>query len=98
MLAGMTSRQLTEWMAFAALEPFGDERADLRMGILASVIANVNRDPKRRAQPYEPKDFLPRFEEEEPEENQAKMLQKVEMLNVLFGGRDLRPDSSEVDA
>ena len=36
--------------------------------MIASVIANVNRDPKARREPYEPKDFLLRFQEApEPE-------------------------------
>jgi hypothetical protein len=59
-LESMSSRQLTEWIAYAKLEPFGEERADLRAGIVASVIANANRDPKRK--PYKPEDFMPRFE------------------------------------
>lgn len=46
-------------MAFYSREPLGEAREDLRMAILASVIANVNRDSGRRA--YEAKDFLPQF-------------------------------------
>lgn len=49
------------WMAYDRIEPFGPGRADLRTGILASVIANVNRDPKQRRQPYTPADFIPSF-------------------------------------
>lgn len=62
MLRKISSRQLTEWMAFSKLEPFGEERADLRMGILAALIANVNRDPKKQPAPYEPDDFMPNFD------------------------------------
>ena len=46
-------------MAFAGIEPFGEERADVRAGIIASVIANVNRDAKKRSQPFAPSDFMP---------------------------------------
>lgn len=61
MLARISSRLLSEWMAYAALEPFGEARADLRMGILASVIANTQRDPKKKREPWRPEDFMPRF-------------------------------------
>lgn len=47
-------------MAFNELEPFGEERADLRMAILAAVIANASRT-KRGSRRYRPKDFMPKF-------------------------------------
>lgn len=47
-------------MAYYELEPWGERRADLRAGIVASTIANVNRDPKRRAKAYAPEEFMPR--------------------------------------
>jgi len=58
----MSSRLLSEWMAYSAVEPWGEERADLRMGILASVIANTQRDPKKRREPWRPEDFMPKFD------------------------------------
>jgi len=66
MLVSLSGKQFTEWMAYAELEPFGEERADLRMAILASLIANVNRDPKKKSSPYEVSDFMPKFEKKEP--------------------------------
>jgi len=58
MLAEMSSRQLSEWMAFAAVEPFGDDerQAEYRSALVASTIANVNRDPKRK--PIETDKFM----------------------------------------
>ncbi len=53
------SRELTEWAAYFSLEPWGTEVDDWRAGMVASTIANVNRDPKKRRKPYEPKDFIP---------------------------------------
>jgi len=57
MLAGMTSRQLAEWMAFAAVEPFGDARSDFRMAYLLSAIVNMFRGPN--GQPVSPQDLIP---------------------------------------
>lgn len=65
MLREISARQLGEWFAYALLEGFGDRRADIRMGILASLIANVHRDAKRKPSPYKPADFIPRIKEDE---------------------------------
>lgn len=54
-----TSAELTEWMAYYTLEPFGDGVADMRHGISTATLANVNRDSKARPEPYLPEDFVP---------------------------------------
>ncbi len=61
LLARTTSRELTEWMAFYELEPFGAERGDLQAGIVAATVANANRDPKKQKRPFEAQDFMPKF-------------------------------------
>lgn len=40
------------------VEPFGDEAANHRHGVATSVLANVNRDSKRRPEPYKAADFM----------------------------------------
>jgi len=79
-------------MAYSQLEPFGEERADLRSGIVSSTIANANRDPKKKRKAFRPQDFMPSFEEvkEEKQSSWQSMLSTVEMLNTAFGGKDLR--------
>lgn len=52
------SAEFSEWIAYAHLEPFGEERADLRMGILASTFVNMMSAKGKR---YQPKDFMPKF-------------------------------------
>lgn len=84
----MSSAEFAEWMAYYTLEPFGEERADLRMAVLASLIANANRDPKRRKRAYAPKDFMPQFDR--PEQDWQQQLSIAEMLNAAFGGEDMR--------
>lgn len=78
LLRRIDSRELTEWAAFYALEPWGTDADDMRAGIVASTIANVNRDPKKQRRPFQPSDFIPRREpkaEQTPEE-QARILQQ----------------------
>jgi hypothetical protein len=89
LLRRTTSRELTEWMAFYELEPFGPERGDLRAGIVAATVANANRDPKKVKKAFEPQDFMPKFggewqvaSGEEREEKTPEQL-KEKWLNVV---------------
>jgi hypothetical protein len=36
-----------------------EQRADARAALVCSVLANVNRDPKKRSSPYHVSDFMP---------------------------------------
>lgn len=81
LLSRIDSRELSEWMAFYKLEPWGDERADLRIAILASLYANANR--KKGQAPFKPSDFIPRFEppEEQPPEQMKAFLHQMGKKN-----------------
>lgn len=60
----MSGQQFFEWIEFSQLEPFGDERADLRMGILAaSLINNLAMMWTGENPGAKPEDFMPNFEE-----------------------------------
>lgn len=87
LLERIDARELTEWMAYAGLEPFGEVRADLRSGIVASVIANVNRDPKRRPRAFEPGDFMPKFEDEKPTKTARQIYQEFRDWAILAGAK-----------
>jgi hypothetical protein len=58
--SSMSALEFAEWMAYTRIAPWGETRADLRAGIVASTIANINRAKKQKA--YSPLDFMPRFE------------------------------------
>ena len=62
LLDRISSRELTEWMAFAQLEPFGSEAYYLGHAIVAHVIANVNRGKGQRE--YKVGEFMPKFDDE----------------------------------
>lgn len=53
----MSAAEFNEWMAYARIEPFGEEVADHRAGTIASMIANVNRGPRTEA--YDALAFIP---------------------------------------
>ena len=82
MLGEMTSAQFAEWLAYSRLEPGGEERDDLRMGVLASMIANMFREKGKK--PAQPTDFILNFE---PENEEAKVQRMLESLRRGLGGK-----------
>lgn len=73
------------------LQVYNDElqEIDWHFGMVASVIANSNRDATARPEPYEPQDFMLRSPPE-PEQSDETLLLMAEVLNEAMGGRDLR--------
>ena len=74
-------------------EPWGERMADLRMGTLAALTANLHRDAKRKKEPYVPSDFAPwmvdtaRAETAEPILLSDKKAQSNMIRSSLFGNR-----------
>jgi hypothetical protein len=64
----MTAVEMQEWMMFAAKEPFGEIRADIRAGIIAAAVAALK---GRRTTPL---DFMPFFERAEAKEETSAQL------------------------
>jgi hypothetical protein len=58
MLRDMSPSEFGLWQAAYRLSPWGTWRDDFQSGMIASVIANVNRDPKKRSEPYAAADFM----------------------------------------
>lgn len=63
MLAGLSSREITEWMIYEQMEPFGERGAYLRSGIVAAMLHNVNRGKGDEA--ASPEDYMPELMVEE---------------------------------
>jgi hypothetical protein len=86
LLGRISSRELTEWIAFAQLEPFGTEVDFLGHAITASTVANANRG--KGAKNYKPADFMPTFKKKQ--QTVDEMLQFAQMMTISMGGQDLR--------
>lgn len=87
MLANMSSRLFLEWIAYDRVEPFGPWRDDIRAGVVASTIANVNRSKKTDA--YTPNDFIPEFKMREVDTD-VTMSDKIQMIARALGARKIR--------
>ena len=103
----MHATELVEWRAYYAMEPFGEAQADHRAGVLTALLANINRDPKRRSEPFAPTDFMPdrtltpaeRAAQDAPQQlSQEAFMAYIETLNAAFGGQDLRGQEAEPEA
>lgn len=73
-IESIPAREMMEWRAMYDIEPWGERRADLRAGIVASTTYNVNRGKGPAASATE---FMPDFEEKKPQsvaEMQARFL------------------------
>lgn len=93
LLSRISSRELSEWMEYAKLEPFGEERADLRAGIVAATVANAHR--KRGARALRPADFMPRWEAEQGRpQTPEEQIGLAAMITAALGGRDLRGEKA----
>jgi len=84
LLGRMSSSEMSEWIAYAQIEPFGEERADLRAAIIASTVANTARQRGSRA--FKPEDFMPQFGgRKAPDEQELKS--KVDTAFRKLSGR-----------
>lgn len=79
----MSSREFAEWQAYYRLEPFGPDRQDAGHAITSMVVAETNRDSKKRSQPYTVQDFLPIFSEEQAEQVSRDQLESK--VRAAFG-------------
>lgn len=84
--AAIPHRVYLEWLAYYRQEPFGEERADVRMGMLAAHMANMWAREKGDP-PYDWRDFVPRYGgEPEADEDPERLLKKAAAINALMGG------------
>lgn len=85
MLRSITSEQFLEWMHYDALDPFGEWRADWRSAEIVTMIANVNRDSKKRKEPYKTTDFLVKFGEREADKPRQTVKQQLSIVKMIAG-------------
>lgn len=91
----MSSREFAEWIAFAQLHPFGEARADLRMGILAALTANIHRNPDE-SDAFTAEQFMPQFQkppagEPEDEEPATHVMDVAAKIDLIFSALAMKP-------
>lgn len=97
----MSSLEFSEWMMHNTLEPFGDERNDIRMAINTAAVVNEVRSlvvawTGSKQKPAKIEDYMPEFgasnqvqetAEQERERRKAAMIAKIMTLSAAgLGG------------
>ena len=63
----MSSSEFSLWLEMYQDDQWGEDRDDLRAGIIASTIANFAGKMRKDAQPLQPSDFMPNLSKEKEE-------------------------------
>ena len=58
-----------------------------RGAMICSVIAEVNRDRKKRKKPYTPSDFMPKKKKTRVELTGEQMREQLGLINAALGGK-----------
>lgn len=80
-----------------------DERESYRVAAMMALHANLNRDPKKRPQPYTADYFLTKAEDGSPARGRGthkaqtpeQMLRAAELITRAMGGKDLRKQQTQ---
>lgn len=81
----MGAGEFAQWLAYYAVERFGEARADIRTATLCALMANINRDPKTQPKPFTIADFLPDYWKDSADEAsdlEMKMRMIAEAINA----------------
>jgi hypothetical protein len=80
---------MAEWSEFYALEPFGWEAQCYAAGIVAATLANIHRDPKKKAKPFSAADFIPGATppKKDPRLLKPEMAMLVAQMKAITHGR-----------
>jgi len=93
------SRELTYWMAYYKVEPWGPRMDDIRMGMIASTIANCNRDVKKKPDPFQPIDYIPWAQERANPDSESVLFEdpedQAQLVAMELFGVDLNRIKSE---
>lgn len=80
LLARIDSGELSEWIAYYNIEPFGEERADYRQGITSWILANQWRDKSAAA--LKIMDFMPYSRPaQSPQQTPEDMMRHMQMVS-----------------
>ncbi len=70
-----------------------EQRADARAALVASVIANIARDKKKKRKPFDISDFMISAKKKKMQQTMEEMIETVKFLNMVFGGEVVKNGS-----
>lgn len=78
---------LKEFNALIGRHKSNQEWLNYRAALICAVLANTVRDPKRKARPFVPDDFMPGSKSRK--QTAKQMFAQVKAINALLGGKVL---------
>lgn len=87
MYDALTAEELTDWEAGYAIDPWGEERADLRNGILCSLTDACHRDKGSPSPPVEYMPYVKDLRQPDPEQTEEQMQEIWKNVVKSMGGK-----------
>ena len=81
-MSHMSAREFAEWMAYSQIEPWGEERADLRAALICKVLADINTPKGKQRAKLE--DFMLRFDREKSTQTTEEMIGTVAQITAIY--------------
>lgn len=78
---------LAQFASLAERYETEQERDDYHSALICCVLAEINRDPKKRDKPFVPADFMARKKEQKEPLTGEQMKVQLEMINSALGGK-----------
>jgi hypothetical protein len=82
LLASISSEELTEWMAFDQLDPFGAQRDNMHAAVIANVLATVH---AKEGHVFKINDFMLEFGKPAVPEKGMSQQEILAMIRDRFG-------------
>jgi hypothetical protein len=78
----MSSMEFAEWLAYSQIEPWGEERADLRTALICKVSADINTPAGKPRAKLE--DFMLKFDQERKAQTTDEMIGAVAQISAIY--------------
>ena len=88
LLPYMTGAQLKEAELYHQVEPYGELQQFYQAALICCIIANANRDTKKKPEPFKVEDFMPQFEEIDKQAQMKKVLTAMATKKVKREDKD----------
>jgi hypothetical protein len=90
LMLSMDAIEFQDWKSVYEADPWSEERADLRAGIIASTVANCLTDKSS----WMPSDFMPEYgTQPEPEPKSMEELRDIAIrMAAMMGGMNIKQD------
>ena len=82
----LAKRHIEAEKAEINLEEAKIKRSDQQAALICCVLANINRDKKKKPKPFTVDDFMPKLVGKKEKQTPQQQFEIVKLLNAAFGG------------